>query len=100
MDRDPAHLLARVAADYQIPPTAPQGDVRLASFGLGELVERTTFDRLQIEPAYGPAIAPEYGFYGEWGGPFWYDPLYPEAFSRPWFGGAVILRAPSWRHWR
>ncbi len=65
MDRDPAHLLARVAADYQIPPTAPQGDVRLASFGLGELVERTPFDRLQIEPAYGPAIAPEYGFYGE-----------------------------------
>ena len=26
-----------VAADYQIPPAAPQGDVRLASFGLGEL---------------------------------------------------------------
>ena len=26
-----------VAADYEIPPAAPQGDVRLASFGLGEL---------------------------------------------------------------
>ena len=26
-----------VAAEYQIPPTAPQGDVRLASFGLGQL---------------------------------------------------------------
>jgi len=26
-----------VAADYQIPPAAPQGDVRLASFGLAEL---------------------------------------------------------------
>ena len=192
-----------VAADYQIPPAAPQGDVRLASFGLAELapasgsgdgksalhlrmvvsnngaqpwtvdtreqkldlqsagsippafsstpegnaglplvtvgpgskrvidlffplppdhesldsipefdaiwnvhagtqdiVERTPFDRLQIEPGYGPAIAPEYGFYGDWRGPFWYDPLYPWGFPRPWFGGAVIRRSPTWRHWR
>jgi len=189
-----------VAADYQIPPAAPQGDVRLASFGLGELapakgsadsaqalhlrmvvsnngqqpwtvdtrdqkldikgsgpvapafsttregnadlplvtvapgskrvidlffplpptqqsagtipefdaiwnvhagaqdvVERTPFDRLKIEPAYDPALAPEYGFYGDWGGPFWYDPMYPDAFSRPWYGGARMARAPSWR---
>ena len=179
-----------VAADYEIPPAAPQGDVRLASFGLGELapakgsddskpalhlrmvvsdnssqpwtvdtreqkldiqgsglivpafsttsegngglplvtvapgskrvidlffplppnqqsagsipefdaiwnvhagtldvVERTPFDRLQIEPAYGPAVAPEYGFY-------------VDAFPQPWFGGALMMRAPTWRRWR
>jgi len=197
-------LGGHVAADYQVPPAAPQGDVRLASFGLGELapakgtsdptpalhlrmvvsnngdqpwtldtreqkldiegsgptppafsttsegngglplvtvppgskrvvdlffplppnqqsagsipefdaiwnvhtgtqdvVERTPFDRLQIEPAYGPAVAPEYGFYGGWGGPFWYDPLYPAGLSRPWFGGgAVMMRTPTWRGWR
>jgi len=192
-----------VAADYQIPPAAPQGDVRLASFGLAELrpangsgdgrpalhlrmvvsnndaqpwtvdtreqkldvqstgsippafstthegnaglpvvtvgpgskriidlffplppdqqsasaipefdaiwnvhagsqdvVERTPFDRLQIEPAYGPTIAPEYGYYGDWAGPFWYDPAYPWSFPRPWFGGAVMFRSPTWRHRR
>jgi hypothetical protein len=192
-----------VAADYQIPATAPQGDVRLASFGLGELapakgsgdskpalhlrmvvsnnsaqpwtvdtreqkldikgagstlpafsttregnaelplvtvapgskrvidllfplppnqqsagsipefdaiwnvhtgtqdvIERTPFDRLQVEPVYGPAIAPEVGFYGDWGAPLWYDPLYPEGFPRPWFGGAVMMRVPSWRYRR
>lgn len=192
-----------LAADYQIPPTAPQGDVRLASFGLGELapakgssgstpalhlrmvvsnnsaqpwtvdtreqkldiegagqssaaftatsegngglpvvtvapgskrvidllfplppnqqsasnipafdaiwnvhagtqdvIERTPFDRLQIEPAYGPAVAPEYGYYGDWRGPYWYDPTYPaEGLSQPWFGGAVMMRAPTWHRW-
>ena len=192
-----------VAADYQIPPAAPQGDVRLASFGLSELgpatgsgdgrpalhlrmvvsnndaqpwtvdtreqkldianagaiapafattregnaglplitvaagskrvidlffplppnqqsadsipdfdaiwnvhagaqdvVERTPFDRLRIEPAYGPTVEPEYGYYGEWGGPFWYDPTYPWGYPRPWLGGAVMRRSPSWRHRR
>jgi hypothetical protein len=192
-----------VAADYQIPPTAPQGDVRLASFGLSELapasgsgggssalhlrmvvsnngaepwtvdtreqkldltnagsiapafattregneglplitvgagskrvidlffplppnqqsadsipdfdaiwnvhagaqdvVERTPFDRLRIEPVYGPEIAPEYGYYGEWGGPFWNDPMYPWGSPRPWVGGAVMMRSPTWRHRR
>jgi hypothetical protein len=68
--------------------------------GTQDVVERTPFDRLQIEPAYGPAVAPEYGFYGDWNGPFWYDPMYPGAFSRPWGGGAVMTRAPSWRHGR
>jgi hypothetical protein len=68
--------------------------------GTQDVVERTPFDRLQIEPAYGPAIAPEYGFYGEWGGPFWYDPLYPATFPRRWHGGALMMHAPSWRRWR
>ena len=68
--------------------------------GTQDVVERTPFDRLQIEPAYGPAVAPEYGFYGDWRGPFWYDPLYVDAFPQPWFGGALMMRAPTWRRWR
>jgi hypothetical protein len=68
--------------------------------GTQDVVERTPFDRLRIEPAYGPAVAPEYGFYGEWGAPFWYDPLDPGPVSRPWVGGAVMMRTPSWRRWR
>jgi hypothetical protein len=68
--------------------------------GSQDVVERTPFDRLRIEPAYGPAIAPEYGYYGDWAGPFWYDPGYPWGFPRPWFGGAVMFRSPTWRHRR
>jgi hypothetical protein len=68
--------------------------------GAQDVVERTPFDRLQVEPAYGPAVAPEYGFYSDWRGPFWYDSSYAEGFPRPWFGGAVIMRAPTWREWR
>ena len=68
--------------------------------GAQDVVERTPFDRLQVEPAYGPTIAPEYGYYGEWGGPFWYDPTYPWGYPRPWLGGAVMRRSPSWRHRR
>jgi hypothetical protein len=62
--------------------------------GPQDVVERTPFDRLRIEPAYGPGIAPEYGYYGDWGGPFWGDPMYP--WSRPWVGGAMMMRSPSW----
>jgi hypothetical protein len=32
-----ATMKGRVAADYPIPPTAPQGDVRLASFGISKI---------------------------------------------------------------
>jgi hypothetical protein len=68
--------------------------------GAQDVVERTPFDRLRIEPAYGPTVAPEYGYYGEWGGPFWYDPTYPWGYPRPWIGGAVMMRSPTWRHRR
>ena len=68
--------------------------------GAQDVVERTPFDRLQVEPAYDPALVPEYGYYGGWGAPFWYDPMYSAEFGRPWYGGAVMARGPSWRRWR
>jgi hypothetical protein len=88
--------------DRQSAGSIPQFDaIWNVHAGSQDVVERTPFDRLQIEPAYGPAVAPEYGFYGGWGGPFWYDPLYPAGLSRPWFGGgAVMMRTPTWRGWR
>ncbi|MEA2697758.1 MAG: hypothetical protein QOI66_2029 [Myxococcales bacterium] len=36
-DNATATMKGRVAADYQIPPNAPRGDVRLASFGIGKI---------------------------------------------------------------
>ena len=70
--------------------------------GNQDVVERTPFDRLRVEPAYDPAIAPDYAYYGLWDGPYWYDAAYPYSFgwSRPWVGGAVIAHAPTWHHWR
>jgi hypothetical protein len=36
-DNATATMTGRVAADYQIPPNAPRGDLRLASFGMGKI---------------------------------------------------------------
>ncbi len=36
-DNATATMKGRVAADYQIPPNAPRGDVRLASLGIGKI---------------------------------------------------------------
>jgi len=55
--------------------------------GEQDVVERTPFDRLRVEPDYYP------GYYGYWEGPYWYDPWYPWGFR-----GAVIVRGPRWRH--
>jgi hypothetical protein len=68
--------------------------------GSQDVVERTPFARLQVEAYDDPMFMPGYAYGGAWGGPFWYDPMYPYGFSRPWVGGAVIARAPSWHRER
>jgi hypothetical protein len=60
------------------------------------VIERTPFDRLQIEPAAFDGYGSEWGAWGDgWGGPFWYDPMYSG------YRGEVRIGAPHWegREW-
>lgn len=43
-----ATIKGRVAADYPIPPTVPQGDLRLASFGMSEISPSTAASAKQM----------------------------------------------------
>jgi hypothetical protein len=43
-----ATIKGRVAADYPIPATAPQGEVRLASFGMSEIARSSAPDQKQV----------------------------------------------------
>jgi len=70
----------------------------------GVVKERTTFERLQIEPTQDDYVAPGGGYYG-WGQPFgWYNPMFPGlsfpdayALPAPYLGGGVMIGAPAWR---
>jgi hypothetical protein len=56
-----------------------------------DVTERTPFDRLQIEPATAYGYGPEWETWHEvWGGPFWYDPMYPG------YRGDIFIGAPHW----
>jgi len=53
------------------------------------VAERTSFERLKVEPAPTPAYAWGTG----WWGPGWYDPFWPDY---TFYGPAVVVPGPVW----
>jgi hypothetical protein len=89
---------------YPLPASMPKAS-KLPEFdalwqvhaGNQVVTERTPFERLRIEPAYAYGYGPEWGWYGAWGGPYWYDPWYPAGVLPPTIvGGSVRIAAPHW----
>jgi hypothetical protein len=85
----------------QSPSKIPEFDVTWSlQTGMGQVAERTPFERLRVE------LPPDdyEGPYWDWGGAYWwYDPFYPTvAFAhpalmgRPWGGGRISVGRPSW----
>ena len=58
--------------------------------------QRTPFERLQMEPAYAYGYGPEAGWYGNWAGPYWYDPWYPVGVGVGAPRVNVRIGAPHW----
>ncbi len=65
-------LFYPLPADMQKASKVPEFDtVWKVRTGTREVVERTPFERLEVEPVYTYS----YDYYG-WGPPYWYDPYY------------------------
>lgn len=82
---------------YPLPATL-QSARRIAEFDLkwsvrtdgGVVAERTSFERLRVEPAYAATYVAPYS--PVWTVHWWYDPYYPRVafIHRPW----IVMRAP------
>ncbi len=86
-------LFFPLPADLQEASELPAFDaIWRVDVGAQPVIERTPFERLQSEPADYEAY--DYGDEYYWGGPYWYNPVYPEFtfFGPVWI--APELRGP------
>jgi hypothetical protein len=79
---------------YRLPPGKADGDEAVPQFDLAWnvqtgarlIAERTSFDRMTVEPVYAGGYYYPYGYY--WGPAYWHDPFWR---PYPYFYGAVYV---------
>jgi hypothetical protein len=54
------------------------------------IAERTSFDRMRVEPIYAGGYYYPYGYYGPYWGPYWHDPFWR---PYPYYYGGVYIGA-------